>query len=192
MRTHSAAGPSTPRIRQAEPADHAAIRDLLRTAYGQYTADIPPAVWGPYLADLLDLDQHSRHGQLLVADVDGAIAGYAAFYPEAATQGLGWPSGWAGGRGLAVDRAFRGHGVAATLLTDLEDRAREAGADVFAFHTSAFMTTAVALYERLGYCRAPQFDIDVNAHYGVAAARPWPALAYLRRLTARPAARSAA
>jgi len=79
-----------------------------------------------------------------------------------------------------------------TLLTALEDRARAAGAGVFAFHTSAFMTTAVALYERLGYCRAPRFDIDVNAHYGVPAARPWPALAYLRRLTARPAARNAA
>jgi ribosomal protein S18 acetylase RimI-like enzyme len=107
-------------------------------------------------------------------------------------QGFGWPAGWAGGRGLAVDPAFRGHGVAMTLLTALEDRARAAAAGVFAFHTSAFMTTAVALYERLGYCRAPRFDIDVNAHYGVPAAPPWPALAYLRRLAAGPAARDAA
>jgi len=180
------------RVRPAEPADHPVIRDILRTAYRQYTRDIPAAVWGPYLADLLDLDRHAQHGQLLVAVVDEAIVGYAAFYPDASVQGFGWPAGWAGGRGLAVDPAFRGHGVAMTLLTALEDRARAAGAVVFAFHTSAFMTTAVALYERLGYCRAHRFDIDVNAHYGVPAARPWPALAYLRRLTARPAARNAA
>jgi GNAT superfamily N-acetyltransferase len=180
------------RVRAAEPADHTVIRDILRNAYGQYTHDILPAVWKPFLADLVDLDRHSRDGQLLVAVVDDAIAGYAAFYPDASVQGFGWPPGWAGGRGLAVDPAFRGHGVAATLLTELEDRARAAGAAVFAFHTSGFMTSAVALYERLGYCRAPRFDIDVNAHYGVPAARPWPALAYLRRLVSRPAVRSAA
>jgi GNAT superfamily N-acetyltransferase len=192
MRTRSPAGAARPRVRAAEPADHTVIRDILRTAYGQYTADIPPPVWDRYLADLLDLDQHARHGQLVVAVVEEAIAGYAAFYPDASTQGFGWPRGWAGGRGLAVHPAFRGHGVAATLLTELEDRARAASAPVFAFHTSAFMTTAVALYERLGYCRVPRFDIDVNAYYGVTAARPWPALAYLRRLTAQPAVRSAA
>jgi predicted N-acetyltransferase YhbS len=192
MRTHSAAGASTPWIRAAEPADHAAIRDILRTAYGQYTAEIPVPAWNRYLADLLDLDRHARDGQLLVAVVDGAIAGYAAFYPEAARQGMGWPPGWAGGRSLAVHPAYRGHGVAGTLLTELEGRARKAGADVFAFHTSAFMTTAVALYERLGYCRDSRFDLDVNAYYGIAGTRPWPALAYLRRLTARSAVCNAA
>ena len=81
------------RVRAAEPADHPVIRDILRTAYGQYTHDIPPAVWRPYLADLLDLDRHARHGQLLVAVVDEAIAGYAAFYPDASVQGFGWPAG---------------------------------------------------------------------------------------------------
>ena len=180
------------RVRAAEPADHGVIRDILRNGYGQYTHDISSAAWKPFLADLLDLDRHSRNGQLLVAVVDDAIAGYAAFYPDASVQGFGWPPGWAGGRGLAVDPAFRGHGVAATLLTELEDRGRAAGAAVFAFHTSAFMATAVALYERLGYCRAPRFDIDVNAYYGIAATRPWPALAYVRHLTAQPDACRAA
>jgi len=167
-------GPSTPLVRPAGPADHAAIRDILRAAYSQYTADIPPQVWDTDLADLLDLDRHARDGDLLVAVVDGAIAGYAAFHP-----------------GLAVHPAYRGRGVAAALLAELEYRSRDAGADVFAFHTSAFMTTAVALYERLGYRRAPEFDLDVNAHYGIDAATPWPALAYLRRLSARRGARAA-
>jgi GNAT superfamily N-acetyltransferase len=184
-------GPSTPLVRPAGPADHAAIRDILRAAYSQYTADIPPQVWDTYLADLLDLDRHARDGDLLVAVVDGAIAGYAAFHPDATAQGFGWPPGWAGGRGLAVHPAYRGRGVAAALLAELEYRSRDAGADVFAFHTSAFMTTAVALYERLGYRRAPEFDLDVNAHYGIDAATPWPALAYLRRLSARRGARAA-
>ncbi len=121
--------------------------------------------------------------------VDGEIVGYAAFYPDATAQGLGWPPGWASGRGLAVHPCHRGHGVAAALLRELEQRTRESGAPVFAFHTSRFMGTARALYRRMGYERAPEFDRDMNAHFGASAgARPWPALAYLKPIDACPAA----
>ncbi|MEU5261577.1 DHA2 family efflux MFS transporter permease subunit [Amycolatopsis sp. NPDC021455] len=173
-----------PRVRAAGAADHAAIRDVLGVAYAQYAGDISPRVFDAYRADLLDLDRHACHGQLLVAEVDGQIAGYAAFYPDATVQNLGWPGGWAGGRGMAVHPDFRGRGVAHALMAALEDRARASGAPVFAFHTSGFMTAALALYARLGYRRAPEFDRDMNAHYGLDACLPWPALAYLKNLSA--------
>jgi GNAT superfamily N-acetyltransferase len=170
--------------RTAGPGDHAAIREILRVAYRQYAADIPAETWDPYLADLLDLDRHARDGQLLVAVVEGEIVGYAAFYPDASTQGVGWPPGWAGGRGLAVHPGHRGQGVGPLLLAEVERRARAAGATAFAFHTSSFMTAAVALYDRRGYRRVPRFDMDVNALYGVTAERSWTALAYLHCLPA--------
>ena len=180
---------STPLVRAAGPADHAAIRALLDVAYAPYAADVDAAVWDGYRTDLLDLDRHARDGELCVALVDGEIVGYAAFYPDATAQGLGWPPGWASGRGLAVHPCHRGHGVAAALLRELEQRTRESGAPVFAFHTSRFMGTARALYRRMGYERAPEFDRDMNAHFGAsAAARPWPALAYLKPIDACPAA----
>ena len=180
---------STPLVRAAGPADHAAIRALLDVAYAPYAADVDAAVWDGYRTDLLDLDRHARDGELCVALVDGEIVGYAAFYPDATAQGLGWPPGWASGRGLAVHPCHRGHGVAAALLRELEQRTRESGAPVFAFHTSRFMGTARALYRRMGYERAPEFDRDMNAHFGAAAgARPWPALAYLKQIDACPAA----
>ena len=180
---------STPLVRAAGPADHAAIRLLLDVAYAPYATDVDAAVWDDYRTDLLDLDRHARDGELCVALVDGEIVGYAAFYPDATAQGLGWPRGWASGRGLAVHPCHRGHGVAAALLRELEQRTRESGAPVFAFHTSRFMGTARALYRRMGYERAPEFDRDMNAHFGAAAgARPWPALAYLKQIDACPAA----
>ena len=180
---------STPLVRAAGPADHAAIRALLDVAYAPYAADVDAAVWDDYRTDLLDLDRHARDGELCVALVDGEIVGYAAFYPDATAQGLGWPPGWASGRGLAVHPCHRGHGVAAALLRELEQRTRESGAPVFAFHTSRFMGTARALYRRMGYERAPEFDRDMNAHFGASAgARPWPALAYLKPIDACPAA----
>jgi GNAT superfamily N-acetyltransferase len=174
---------TTPVVRRAVDAERGLIRALLSVAYAPYQAVVPPEAWDRYLADLLDLDRHARDGELLVAAVDGAIAGYGAFYPDATAQGLGWPAGWASGRGLAVDPRIRGRGVAAALMTEFESRARNVGAPVFAFHTGSFMTTARALYERRDYCPAPGFDRDMNAHYGVNARRSWTALAY-RKLVA--------
>ncbi|HEX2809964.1 MAG TPA: GNAT family N-acetyltransferase [Kineosporiaceae bacterium] len=180
-------GVSTAVVRPAEQSEWGAIRDVLNLAYAQYVGDVAPEAWERFRADLLDLDRHARHGRLLVALVDGDVAGYAAFYPDAAAQGLGWPAGWAGGRGLAVHPSRRGHGIAVALMAALEGCARARGAPVFAFHTSSFMTSARALYERLGYRRAPEFDLDLNSHYGVTAAPPWTALAYLARVgAARP------
>jgi GNAT superfamily N-acetyltransferase len=176
-----------PVVRRATDAERGVIRALLGVAYAPYQAVVPPEAWERYLGDLLDLDRHARDGELLVATVDGAVAGYAAFYPDATAQGLGWPAGWASGRGLAVHPGRRGRGVAAAVMADFERRARQVGAPVFAFHTGSFMTTARALYERLGYCRAPAFDRDMNAHYGVRATQDWTALAYRKSLAACPA-----
>jgi predicted N-acetyltransferase YhbS len=172
---------STAIIRPAEPADHAAVRALLELTYSPYAAELGRDVWSAYRADLLDLDRHARHGTLLVAVVGGNIVGSVVFYPDATDQELGWPAGWASGRALAVHPCHRGHGVAGALLRELEQRSREAGAAVFAFHTSRFMTTARAIYERMGYQRAPRFDKELNVHYGAPrGARPWLALAYLK------------
>ena len=77
-------------------------------------------------------------------------------------------------------------GVAQALLAACERLAREHGAPVFAFHTASLMTGAVALYERLGYCRAPRFDQDLAAHFAVEGGPPIHALAYYRVLRRRP------
>jgi GNAT superfamily N-acetyltransferase len=182
------ADPTAPLVRPAVAAEHDAIRALLDASYAPYRAAIPAQVWGRYRSDLLDLGRHARDGQLLVATVGGALAGYAAFYPDATAQGLARPSGWASGRGLAVDPRHRGRGVASALLAAFEAAARDVGAPVFAFHTSGFMTTALALYERLGYRRAPGFDRDLNAHYGVRTTPTWTAIAYLKPIAVAAAA----
>ncbi|HEX3306314.1 MAG TPA: GNAT family N-acetyltransferase, partial [Streptosporangiaceae bacterium] len=85
-------------------------------------------------------------------------------------------------RALAVHPGARGHGVARALMAASERLARESGAPVFAFHTASFMTDAIALYDRLGFRRAPEFDFDMAAHYGGTGATPITALAYLHQL----------
>jgi predicted N-acetyltransferase YhbS len=169
-------------VRTATPADHPQIRAVLRNAYGPFAMSLPPRVFGPYEADLLDLETHARRGTLVVAEARGRILGSGAFYCDSHVQGFGWPAGWSGGRGLAVHPAARGQGVARALLADCERRAHEVGAPVFAFHTATFMAAAVQLYEHLGYRRAPEYDVDLAEHYGISGLSPIPVLAYRRDL----------
>jgi GNAT superfamily N-acetyltransferase len=180
---------TVPFVRDAVPGDYPAIRDVVIAAYRQYADVITRDIFSPYLADLLDLETHARHGRLLVVEAGGRVAASAAFYPDASVQGFGFPPGWAGGRALAVHPAQRGHGVASTLLATCERLAREAGAPVFAFHTASFMTDAIALYERFGYRRAPEFDFDMAARFSRFGAAPVMAIAYVRRLRTRGHAR---
>jgi GNAT superfamily N-acetyltransferase len=169
-------------IRGAESADYGAIRDVVIAAYAQYEDVLGPEMFSRYLADLLDLETHASYGRLLVAEAEEGIRGFAAFYPDASVQGFGLPSGWAGGRALAVHPAAREHGVARALLATTERLAREAGAPVFAFHTASFMTGAISLYGRLGYRRAPEYDFGMSARYGGSGAAPVRSVAYLRYL----------
>ena len=176
-----------PLVRDAVPADYPAIREVLIAGYRQYADLLTLDVFSPYLADVLDLEKHARYGRLIVVEVEGWICGFGAFYPDTTVQDVGFPPGWAGGRALAVHPAARGHGVARALIATFERLARETGAPVFAFHTASFMTTAIALYERLGFCRAPEFDFDMAARYSRFGAAPVMSIAYLRRLTPAPA-----
>jgi len=172
-------------LRDADRGDHDAIRAVVRAAYGQYQPVLGDEVYRRYLDDLLDIDLHAGRGRLIVAELDGAIAASAAFYPDATRQGLGWPSGWASGRGLAVHPAARGRGVARAMLTTFEQLARQAGAAAFGFHTGEFMTSAVALYQRMGYERAPAYDTDLGTIFGIETARQLRSIAFYRSLTVR-------
>ena len=97
-------------------------------------------------------------------------------------QGVGWPKGWSGGRGLAVHPDARGLGVGRALVAECERLALAAGSPVFAFHTASFMSAAVQLYEHLGYVRAPEYDLDLADHFGEGGPTSARGLAYLREL----------
>jgi ribosomal protein S18 acetylase RimI-like enzyme len=167
------------RVRDAHRSDRRAARAVLLAAYREYAAVLPPAVFGPYLADILDLDARDGGpgglrersgsppvvpaGRLLVAEHDRRVVGAVSFYEDAAAEGLGWPAGWAGLRALGVDPAARRLGAGRALMDACLERALAARAPVLCLHTAAFMTAAVAMYEAMGFRRAPSFDFEVPA-----------------------------
>jgi predicted N-acetyltransferase YhbS len=181
------------RVREAHRSDRRAVRGVLLAAYREYAAVLPPDVFGPYLADILDLDARVGGpgglmersgsppvvpGRLLVAEHGGRVVGAVTFYEDAAGEGLGWPAGWAGLRALGVDPAVRGHGVGRALVDACLEGARAARAPVLCLHTATFMAAAVAMYEAMGFRRAPSFDFEAASHLRLRAAHPVQLLAY--------------
>ena len=81
--------------------------------------------------------------EVLVAEIDGEVAGTVSFYADASREGLGFPAGWAGFRTLAVDPAMRGRGIGKALLAGLPRQGANAGAPTLAIHTSQVMRAAV-------------------------------------------------
>jgi ribosomal protein S18 acetylase RimI-like enzyme len=164
-------------VRDAEPADHPAVREVLAAAYRQFASAARPSVFEPYLANILDVEARARTGRLLVAERAGRILGTVTFYPDPSAFRFGWPRGWAYIRALGVDPATRGQGVGRLLMEACLDRARRAGAPVLCLHTAEFMAAAIALYERMGFRRTPAFDFDAAKDLG-GGKHPAPFLAY--------------
>ena len=165
-------------VRNAGRSDLPAARRVLLAAYQEYAEVLPPAVFGRYLTDILDVEARARTGRVLVAEHGRKVVGTVTCYPDAAAEGFGLPAGWAGLRALGVEPSARGHGVGRALMEACRELAQAAGATVLSLHTAEFMTAAVGLYERMGFRRDPAFDLDGPALLGLEDAEPVSVIAY--------------
>ena len=154
-------------IRASRDADVEPARAVLRAAYGQYENSFPAENWVPYLADVLDLEGRAAASDLLVAERDGNLAACVSYYPPGAEMSYPsesfseqWPARWAAIRLLAVDPSARGSGVGRRLTQACIDRARAGGAEAVGLHTTEAMAVARAMYERMGFSRAPRYDFN--------------------------------
>ena len=95
---------------------------------------------------------------VLVAEVDGTLAGAVTI----ATRGGEWAEQSAPGeaviRMLVVDPSVRGAGTGEALVRACLDQARADGCSLVRLSSQEGMTAAHRLYERLGFVRTPSFD----------------------------------
>jgi GNAT superfamily N-acetyltransferase len=154
-------------VRPARKSEIAAIAAVIAAAFDELSDQIPPVIFKAYVEESTDVAARWDEAEVLVAEIDGKIAGTVTYYADASREGLGYPSDWAGFRTLAADPAFRGRGVGRALLAASIDRAGEAGVPTLAIHTSEVMRAAGRLYEQAGFRRAREYDFTGASALGL-------------------------
>jgi len=135
--------PAPPRVRPLQLRDRAALHQLL-TRDGLFTREeISVAL------ELIDdaLADPGGEYHVLVAELDGALAGYVCFGDTPMTDGT-WDLFW-----IVTHPDARRNGVARALVTRMEAELRGRGARMIRVETSRLdgYGAARAFYERLGY-----------------------------------------
>ena len=128
------------------PNDMDAVRQIFQEYADSLNIDLEFQGFESEIADLPG-EYASPRGQILLAHVDGALAGCCALrplddcdYPNAAEM-----------KRLFVRKAFRGFGLGRHLVESILDSARQAGYDHVLLDTLDDMEAARALYVDLGF-----------------------------------------
>ncbi|MGI8407932.1 MAG: GNAT family N-acetyltransferase [Actinomycetota bacterium] len=152
-------------VREANDEEIEEARAILREAYGQYESEFPAENWNPYMADIQDLEGRAEASDLIVAELDGKLVACVSYFPPGAKMTYpsdffseSWPPEWSALRLLAVHPSARGSGVGRRLTEACIERARTDGAPAVGLHTTAPMSVARAMYERMGFEREPTYD----------------------------------
>jgi predicted N-acetyltransferase YhbS len=183
------------RLRDALPADREAVAALTLRAYGEYAQAMEPRAWqGLEGALRTALAGDDPAVQRIVAECEGELVGSVMLFPPAEnTYGeLGGELSWPELRLLAVAPSARGMGVGRALVDECVRRARAGGAAELGLHTSRSMRVALAMYERMGFLRAPEYDFQPPGAALVATGLAWRAIEFAAGKAQRPPARTVA
>ena len=146
----------------SSPAEWDAVRDIFREYASTLGVDLCFQDFECELAQLPG-DYAEPRGALLIAEVEGALAGCCALRP---LDNADYPNASEMKR-LYVRKAFRGFGLGRELAEAMLDRARQAGYACVLLDTLDDMESARALYTDLGFEEIPPYYHNPipGAHY---------------------------
>lgn len=149
-------------IRDARPEDDFAIGELLVDAYiTQYAKKLPEVVYTEERKRALrDVTAKRSTSTVLVAEVDGEVAGTVAIFPPGTPGSEAWTPNTADLRHLATAVRYHGAGLSRPLLDAVEALARQWGVDAIALHVRRGAKGVATMYMRRGYVRTPEGDLD--------------------------------
>lgn len=153
---------SSYRVRVAQAHDDVAIGALLVSAFvEQYARKMPDVVvTEARKTELRDVAAKRAAAIVWVVETNGEVVGTVALWPPGAHRSEAWISNAADLRHLAVAKAHRGGAVSKLLVDAAENYAREHGYLAVCLHARRGADGVRALYEKRGYVRAPEGDLD--------------------------------
>ena len=146
----------------ATPAELQATRDLFLEYAQSLRVDLSFQSFEEELAQLPG-EYAPPRGALLLAKVDGALAGCCALRPADAVD---YPNA-AEMKRLYVRQAYRGQGIGRQLADAILDEARQLGYSCVLLDTLSDMEAARAMYEDMGFEEIPPYYHNpyAGAHY---------------------------
>lgn len=144
-------------IREIRASEHEALGELTVAAYRGLAGRTP---LGSYENLLRDVGGRSVDCIVIVAvDSEATVIGGVTYVPGAQSVMSEFSDPDAAGmRMLAVDPAYQGNGAGRALTLACIDRARADGRRRLLLHSTPVMMVAQAMYEHLGFVRAPASD----------------------------------
>jgi phosphinothricin acetyltransferase len=164
----------TPIVRPATPADLPAILAIYNDAVVSTTA-----IWNDAMVDLAErtrwYEARLAGGfPVLVAEVDGAVAGYASYGAFRAFEGYARTSELS----VYVEKDQRGGGIGRTLLGALVEEAEWRGVHVLVAGIEAGNTASIRLHEKAGFVETGRMP-EVGRKFG-----RWLDLVWMQRVFA--------
>ncbi|TDD84738.1 GNAT family N-acetyltransferase [Actinomadura rubrisoli] len=142
-------------VRDARPAEYERIGELTVEVYVHGGLVSPDST---YVGTLRDAADRAAKSELLVAEIDGEMAGAVAYCPPGSPYAnLAGPDE-AEFRMLAVLEWARGLGAGRAMVHACIERARSAGLSGLRLSTQSNMDAAHRMYERMGFVRTPDRD----------------------------------
>ena len=163
-------------IRIARPEDDAAIGDLLVSSFeARYAKKLPEVKYtDERRRELRDVASKRAQGPVLVAELAGEVVGTVTVYPPGVRLSEAWRPRMADLRALAVHTGHFGKGFAQPLLDVAEQLAWAWEVDFIGLHVRRGVHGVARLYEKRGWIRAPEGDMNLPTVFLEAYAKPRP------------------
>ncbi|WP_426207621.1 GNAT family N-acetyltransferase [Massilia sp. TWP1-3-3] len=136
-------------LRPYAPADAAAINALAVSAFAQFESAYSD--WPGFNNKIGAMSALSAHGEIIIAERNAQLVGAVAYIGPHQIKSAFFDPAWPIMRMLVVAPEARGLGVGRALAHACIDCARRDQAPVFALHTSALMSVALLMYQRMGF-----------------------------------------
>lgn len=146
-------------------SDAEAINKLAISAFQQYQHEYED--WTAFSSRLGKMATMAEYAELIVATVDGRIAGAVTYVGPGKEKAPFFSREWPILRMLVVDPEFRGMGIGRALAQECIRRAVRDNAPLIALHTSHIMKVALSLYERMGFRYVREAPDICGVPYGV-------------------------
>lgn len=148
------------KYRKASLSDFNKLKALGIESYSEFSKVLTKTNWNKmnsFLENDVNLTKLINQSTVFVCEKDSNIIGMIYLVPRGNPTEL-FQENWSYIRFLGVNTKFRGHGIGKKLTDLCMEYAKETNEKYMALHTSEFMDSARAIYEKRGFKRTKEIE----------------------------------